>query len=85
MTPAFIAVHDTMMLPGALLSYVLFLWADWHCLQFSALNSEILDPRNITRLLQKSVLTALAAAVANAALAAFRCGPEAQDGHGAQV
>ena len=84
-TPARIAVHDTMMLPGALLSHVLFSWADWHCLQFSALNSEILDPRHITRLLQNSVQTALAAAAANAALAACRCGPEAQDGHGAHV
>ena len=85
MTPALIAVHDTMMLPGALVSHVLFSWADWHCVQFSALNSEILDPRHITRLLQKSVQTVLAAAAANAALSACRGGPEAQEGHDAQV
>ena len=85
MTPDLIAVHDTMMLPGALLLHAILLWAYWHCLQFSALNSEILDPRHITRLLQNSVQTALAAAAANATLSACRGGPEALDGHDAQV
>jgi hypothetical protein len=84
-TPARIAVHDTMMLPGALLSHAILSWAYWHYLQFSALNSEILDPRHITRLLQNSVQTALAAAAANATLSACRGGPEALDGHDAQV